>query len=157
MTPSQWLAWSGLSKDDQTLVLDAEAELGRIRTRQVILESGHPDAARIVADFDQNCRDLDNGTMGARNAWNSISSAQKRVLTDMHFRRFALVARIGNTAIYDAVSDCVLIYDICRIKTVRALAARDLLDWDGGAFTPEARAILSDRARFVIAHGRPKT
>lgn len=41
-----------------------------------------------------------------------------------------------------------------RLDTVRNLAARELVAWDGTAFDPEARAVLSERGRFVVRHGQ---
>jgi hypothetical protein len=34
------------------------------------------------------------------------------------------------------------------------MAARGLLDWDGGAFDPEAAVTMSEQGRFVLAKGR---
>lgn len=44
-----------------------------------------------------------------------------------------------------------------RLATLRKLAAHGLVDWDGGAFDPEAAAVLSEQGRFVLAKGRPET
>ncbi len=40
-----------------------------------------------------------------------------------------------------------------RLDTVRNLASRGLVAWDGTAHDPDRRAVPSERGRFVVRHG----
>ena len=57
---------------------------------------------------------------------------------------------------YDAVNGVVSYRTGITRPTVRALAAHELLAWDGGALDPERKAVVTERGRFVFAHGREK-
>jgi hypothetical protein len=37
-------------------------------------------------------------------------------------------------------------------RTLRNLCARNLMAWDGGAFDPEAVAVITENGRFVYQH-----
>jgi len=130
--------------------LDRESARTTKVVRQMIYETGRPD---LVAEFDQNMKDVASGVARARNIWHSISPAQKRVLARMgdggnKLQRF-------ERGMYDVVNHLGSLETGIRLATVRSLAARSLLDWNGGAFDPEALAVLSEQGRFVLAHGRP--
>lgn len=115
--------------------------------RAFILEQGRPD---ILAEYDAKMKDIRSGVDGAQSCWHSISDAQRRVLVFLgdgatlrqdqeNPNRYFVRHRNGITSAE-------------RRATIRNLAARELLDWTGGAFTPEASAVLSDRGRFVLKY-----
>ena len=56
---------------------------------------------------------------------------------------------------YDAVDQTGQVsVRVCGSQTVRALVSHTLLVWDGGVFSPEAKAVLTERGKFVLEHGR---
>ncbi len=111
---------------------------------------------QALARYDRRRRDLDLGLTGARNCWHSLSPAQRRVLEALEPGRELVRLRCPRSGYAAVAARSALdsIKRICRLPTVRNLASRSLLDWDGGALDPEARAVLSDRGRFVLAHGK---
>lgn len=66
-----------------------------------------------------------------------------------------LVREGGSKTVYTAHGEPPALCRVARLATVRNLAARGLVDWDGGAFDPERRAVISELGRFVLAKGRP--
>ena len=106
-----------------------------------------------LARHDARLRDLDLGITGARGTWHALSAAQRRVLELMMDGRTLVRAPASRTR-YGMIGMPHAIRDVCGLPTVRNLAARELLAWDGGAFDPEARAVLTERGRFVFRHGR---
>lgn len=81
-------------------------------------------------------------------AWGSLSAAQARLLSGLRAHGWVLRRR-GSMFDACAAGGSVAVAGVAHLRTVRALAARGLIDWDGGAFDPEAAAVLSDRGRFV--------
>ena len=131
--------------------IERESERRSRSLRNMLYAEGRPD---LVADFDRNMRDLRLGLTGARNQWHSISEAQRRVLTSLaegrHLRRSPVCP-----SEYDAVGNAVAtISRGCRISTVRALCARDLLACDGTATDPECKIVITERGKFVVTHGQ---
>lgn len=131
--------------------LDAKFTRQRERVRQVLYEQGRPD---LVAEFDRKMREIDTGIEGARNCWHSISEAQRRALTfasSVHGRlvKSALRRRYIGVPLDPQPEAPIL------VKTVRALCAHNLLAWDGGAFDPEAAAVITERGLFVLKHSPP--
>lgn len=137
-------------------VLDEKSAADRVAFRAFMQEQPGERAALALEHWEQAMRDHDFGLTGARNSWHSISPAQRRVLEALEPGRELVRLRCPRSG-YGAVatrSALGSIKRICRLPTVRNLASRGLLDWDGGALDPEARAVLSDRGRFVLAHGK---
>lgn len=120
--------------------------------RRLLIEKG--DIAAL-ADFDRNMKELRLGVTAARNTWHSISLAQRRVIETLVTGRYWLVRWAGGKNFYDAHGEPHALVKVASLPTVRNLAARGLIDWDGTATDPEKRAVLSDRGRFVWKHGRP--
>jgi hypothetical protein len=116
----------------------------------MLLDEGRPD---IVEWLDARLRDIDLGLTGARSTWHSISEAQRRVLVLVTSRNRRLVRRSGSKTLYDAVGQDGTVEKAAGILTVRNLASRSLLAWDGGAFDPEAAAVMTEQAQFVVKHG----
>jgi hypothetical protein len=131
--------------------LEAKFAQQREGVRQMLYSEGRPD---LVVGFDRKMHEIDTGIEGARRTWESISDAQRSVLRDMaeygghlwqdpnNLNRFHLRVALGA---------------VIRVRraTVRALASRELLAWEGGAFAPEAKAMLTERGLFVLRHGSP--
>lgn len=135
--------------------LEIESRETNERVRQMLYEAGRPD---LVARFDAKMRDIETGVYGARNCWHSISPAQREAL------RFA--ASVGRRLIWKPLLGHAPMYAPetydgryasrpIRKPTMRNLCARELMAWDGGAFDPEAAAIITERGLFVIKHGPP--
>ena len=138
--------------DDFEQRMDEESRREREAIRALCLENGRPD---LAADYDKNMRNLDLGITTAQNCWHSISGAQRRVLIALGEGRVLKKCRWSRSR-YDAcgigyAADA--IENICAVATVRNLASRELLAWEGGAFEPEAKVVLTERGRFVLKHG----
>jgi hypothetical protein len=119
------------------------------RVLAMLRDEGRPD---LADDLTQRLRDIDSGVHGARSTWHSISDAQRRVLLLLGSGPASL-RRVGRT--YDVVSPLGSRAIGIRLATARNLAARDLLEWTGGAFDPEASGVITEHARFVLKHGSP--
>lgn len=119
--------------------------------RRTILETGHPDAEKILAEYDRAMRDNRLGLTSARNCWHSISPAQARVLAIMGAGCELHQSRL-RPLMYDAVGRW-NIPDVCSLRTARPLCAHELAHVDGGAFDPERRIIITERGLFVLRHG----
>lgn len=124
--------------------------------RRTILETGRPDAEKILAVHDRNMRDISTGVMGARNCWHSISPKQAYVLavlgTGGYLEREKPGVWLGQ-AHYHFYGSPRAILRLCDQRTVRALCAHELAHVDGGAFDPERRIIITERGLFVLRHG----
>lgn len=118
--------------------------------RDYLRREGHHDA---LAFYDKATRECRLGLTRARNIWHSISPAQRRVLEILEPGR-RLVRPPHSRTTYDAPGPPHFVRDATRPPTVRNLAARNLLAWDGGVFDPEAAAVLTEHGRFVLRHGR---
>jgi hypothetical protein len=135
-------------------VLDEKSAADRASFRGYMLDLGRTDprAVAALAEYDKAMRDLDTGVMGARATWAALSRVQRKIL--------ALAAANGGTLerngkVYHVrwgVADLSMLS--IRVSSIRALAARDLFAWDGGYLDPEAAVVLTERGRFVLAHGR---
>lgn len=135
-------------------VMDEFLESERQRFRRYLLSMG-PRGLDALIDYDARCRALDSGVDGACGAWAALSRAQRKVMWWLGDGR-VLVQRASQQTVYDAIGGAGgpdRIDGAAGVRTVRALAARELVAWDGGAFNPEARAVLTERGRFVLAHG----
>ncbi|GJE77305.1 hypothetical protein [Methylorubrum suomiense] len=122
------------------------------RVIAVLEENGRSD---LVAEFEKRLHDIDSGVDGARSTWHSISDAQRRILLLLSGGRRWLTRSPGSKHFYDAQGEPHALSRIGTLRGVRALAARGLLDWEGGALDPERKAVLSEKARFVLKHGKP--
>jgi len=132
-------------------VLDEYHAADREDFRTYIASQG-PKGVEALARYDARMRDLDSGVMGARNAWHSISPAQKRVMLILDTRRCLI--RGTSSKRYDAHGELHALANVCGIATVRNLAAHELVAWDGGTFDPERKAVLTERGKFVLEHGQ---
>lgn len=137
-----------MTEDDILHQIERHFRERRERVRQVILAQGRPD---IVAEFDRDMKNLDSGITGARNCWNSISSAQRRVLQVMGQGR-CLRRTIRNPNRFDACGRGVVL-DVCRLATARKLCAHELIHVNGGATDPEAEFVMTERGKFVLRWG----
>lgn len=117
-------------------------------------DAGRPE---VADEFDQNLRDIESGVRNARATWHSISDAQRALLAHVVERTGNMRLVISNRGAlsYQVDPPGVPLVRPARLATVRALAARGLLDWDGGAFHPEWAVVGNERARFVLKYGRP--
>ncbi len=139
-----------LTVDDYEIQLTIERQC-RERTaavKRLLHKSNRPD---LLDEFGARLRDIALGTDSARSCWHSLSSAQRRVLEIMDEGRW-LVRKLGTQ--YDAHGEPHALENVCRLPTVRKLLAHDLCELDGGAFDPERKIVLTERGRFVLAHGR---
>lgn len=132
-------------------ILDIETMLDRSSlekermVRQLIIESGRTD---VLDDYDRQLRDVKTGVYGAKMAWHSISSAQRKVLLALNDHAYLRKAS-GSQTRYDAAGGPA---NVCGIATVRNLIRRGLVACDGTAFDPEAIVVLTERGRFVLRH-----
>jgi hypothetical protein len=119
------------------------------RMRAILLEEGRPD---LLAEYEAKLRDIRLGIEGARGTWHALSQPQRRVLAYMVQNGGELQQNPKKLNVYFLR----VTGNLVRVgrPTVRNLAARELLAWDGGAFEPEARAVLTERGRFVLKHGQ---
>jgi hypothetical protein len=136
-----------MSEEQMIHRLEGESREKTERVRAMLLEGGHTDA---LAKFDRNMRDIALGITSARNCWHSLSSAQRRVLQLVCESPRRLVRSPGTMHFYDALGEPYAISRASGLKTVRTLADRELLEWNGGAFDPERIAVLTERGRFVF-------
>src|SRR5580658_3016903 len=142
MTHKEMLRRIQNGEDVQHVIETASAE-SRAEFRSWMLKWAETNRGVEIAleHYDAAMRDLDSGVMGARSTWHSISPAQQRAL---------------RTALEDTVDGKWVRGIGAGVSTIRALCARDLMAWDGGAFDPEAAAVITERGRFVLAHGPTK-
>lgn len=131
-------------------VLDEYHAVDRERFRAWLGSQG-PQGVEALARYDARMRDLATGVQGARNAWHSISPAQKRIMLMLDTGRCLYR---GASKRYDALGEPHAISNVCSLATVRNLASRDLVAWDGGVFDPERKAVLTERGKFVLKHGQ---
>jgi hypothetical protein len=99
-----------------------------------------------VASYDARMRDIAMGTCGARNCWHSLSHTQRRALTEAS-RHGGKLVRVGKEYRHAARHQP---YIPIYVATVRVLCAHELMAWDGGAFDPEAVAVVTERGSFVL-------
>lgn len=137
-----------MTEDEILQIIESDMRRQRERVRAMILQNGGKDA---LADFDRQMRDLDLGVTGARAKWHSLSDKQRRTMQAL--RVGAALVRIPNTTGY-CVNSIGHLGKVCSLPTARALSRHELIAPDGGAFDPESRFVLTERGRFVFAHGR---
>ena len=108
-------------------------------------ESGDQAAERHLAKM----REIDTGIYRARGTWHALTVSQRRILAEaaQHGGRVDRVGKEYRHANRDQP------YRSVYAATIRNLCARDLMAWDGGAFDPEAAAVVTERGRFVLEHG----
>jgi hypothetical protein len=99
---------------------------------------------------------VDSGLISVGSIWLALSSHQRAVLVLL--AKFRSVRRVRG-CVYEVATteDRAQPAFPTRLGTIRALGARGLIDWTGGAFDPESSAIISDRGRFVVTHGPANT
>ena len=115
--------------------------------------------AEALARYDAWVRAADLGIDRAQAVWHSISDAQRRLVAMLGVTGRTL-ERFGNKVylirVRNALDNCTISRWTPRLATVRNLASRELLEWTGGAFDPEASAVATERLRFVLKWG-PRT
>lgn len=129
-------------------VLDEKSLADEAEFRAFIAAEGRPD---ILAQYDQRMKAIRLGISQAQSVWHSISDKQRSVLRAISTTRTGkIVRRSTKPSVYVLNGKAEL---LCRAGTIRALAAHDLLAWDGGAFDPEQAAVITERGTFTVAHG----
>ena len=139
-----------MDTDRLLIELERESERRSRTLRNMLYAEGRPD---LVAEFDKNMRDLRLGVTGARNAWHSITPAQRRVLSLLAEGRVLRREPWSRTRFgaYGPPADAAGV--VCGLPTVRALCARELLACDGTATDPERKIVLTERGAFVVKSG----
>lgn len=134
------------------LRLQREAYHSRQRTREVIAQSGHPNAGEITREFDRKMWEVETGVYQARMAWGSLSETQRRVMIALGEGR-ALSRQKTMPSTYDAVgighSGIDAISSICRTPTVKYLVRRDMIEADGPTDQMK-RLVLTNRGRLTL-------
>lgn len=129
--------------------LDRQSIESRARVRRLILEAGRPD---LLAAFDKDMKELDNGVRGVRNAWHSLTSKQRFVLRLMGSGRY-MSKSLRCRSMFDALGKAPAILSVCKVSTLRALSSRELIHVNGGPFDPEDSFVITERGSFVLKHG----
>lgn len=155
MTPEQMMGMIRAGHDVEH-VLDIKSAEDRRDFRTFMLKEAEasPRAAHALEEWERAMRDLDNGIAHARSTWHSISIEQRRVMTacaQYAGRIFRSVGQGG--ALSNRYHGCGLIPG-ALLSTVRNLCSGELMAWDGGAFASETAAVITERGRFVVAHGK---
>lgn len=140
-----------LTEADVLRMVEEESAAGQRRVRALLYEQGRPD---LVQMLDAKLREIHLGLDRAKSIWHSISIAQRRTLVLMGEGRH-LVRKSRSRTYYNAIGGPEDIMEVARLPTVRNLAARNLVAWDGGALDPEARVVLTEHGRFVLDRGQP--
>ncbi|MBF5096483.1 hypothetical protein F1643_21025 [Azospirillum sp. INR13] len=130
--------------------LEAESRQQTERVRAMLHEEGRPD---LVEDLDRQLRESRLGITGARATWDALSEPQRKVLLTLLEGNRRLVRQNHSQHWYDVIGEPEAVARVAGRPTIRNLIARELLAPDGGAFDPEAAAVLTERARFVVQHG----
>ena len=139
-----------MSEEEILHRLEQDWRAQRERFRALLIENGRPD---LLTDYDAQMRNIRLGIASAKGAWHSISPTQRRVLAQMGSGAGHLWQDpMNERSYYLRLADTAVVR--VRRATVRKLAAHELLTWDGGAFSPEAKVVLTERGRFVLQHGR---
>lgn len=131
--------------------LEAESRQQTERVRSMLQEEGRSD---LVGELDRQLREIRLGITGARGTWNALTEPQRKVLLILLEGNRRLVRQKHSKHFFDAIGDPHAVARVAGVRTIRSLIARELLAPDGGAFDPEAAAVLTERARFVVQHGR---
>lgn len=132
-----------MTEEEVDHAIEADMRQREERFRAYMIEIGRPD---LLAEYDAKQREYRLGIYSAKMTWHSISPAQRRALLDTE-RHGGRLTREGKEYRH---RDRHQPYRPIRIATVRNLAARELLAWDGGAFDPEGSAVLTEHGQFVV-------
>ena len=138
--------------EDVDAMIHAIEHRDRQRTeaiKRMLINKGRRD---LADELDAKLKDVRTGVAGAQSTWHSISPAQRRVLTTLATGRW-LIREHGSLSWYEAHGEPEAMARVCRLPTARNLIARELLACEGGAFDPERKLVLTERARFVLRHG----
>ena len=139
--------------EDVEAVFDEKQREDRCRFDRLLRnELNRPD---LADKYQAKIREIDLVIYGARAIWTTLSVVQKRVLPFMAEAgaRLGMMPKSRAYAIRTPLRT--VVWNINR-ATVKTLAAHSLIDWEGDAFQPSSTAMLSDRGRFVLAHGPQK-
>ncbi|MFP5516804.1 MAG: hypothetical protein ACLGJC_27450 [Alphaproteobacteria bacterium] len=139
------------TEEDVLHRLEAESRQQTERVRSMLQEEGRPD---LVEDLDRRLREIRLGITGARGTWNALTEPQRKVLLILLEGNRRLVRQRHSKHFYEVIGEPEAVGRVAGLPTIRNLIARELLAPDGGAFDPEAAAVLTERARFVVQHGR---
>lgn len=132
-------------------VFDIKHAEDRVEFRAWLVEEAKTNPRVDLENWDRKMRELDLSIDRAKMVWHSISAAQRRVLVGVA-RHGGRLERVGKE--YRASRGRHQPYMPAYVATIRPLCSRDLMAWDGGAFDPEAAAVITERGRFVLAHGQ---
>lgn len=123
------------------------------RFRATLLAAGRPD---VLVEYDARMEDVRSGRHGARATWAALTPAQRRAVLFLDTGRVLVrSARVAGHYDAEGIAPGVdTIAKAARLDTVRVLAARGLVAWDGGTTDPERRAVPTERLRFVAEHAQ---
>jgi hypothetical protein len=138
-----------MTEDDVLQMIEARSQAQLEAVRVMLIEANRPD---LLKDLDRKIRDIRLGLNGARATWSALSEAQRRSVLAMQPGR--KLVREAHSDWYVGIGRPSACGRVCHQRTARNLIARELVDLEGGAFDPERVLALSDRGRFVLAHGR---
>ena len=136
--------------EDVEAVLDEQAAADNAEFVAYMRSCGRPD---LADNYLAKVREIDSGVYGARVTWSALSMAQRRALQEANLYG-GVVERVGKQYRHKARQQP---YKPVYVATIRNLCARDLMAWDGGAFDPEAAAVVTERGRFVLKHGSQRS
>ena len=138
-----------MDEDDILAELERQSAVQNARLRTMLYEHGRPD---LVTELDAKMKDIRLCLDSARATWSALSSAQRRVMLAMGEGRWLRqpIALKRFWALSDS-GEFKTITGICGAATVRNLMARELISWEA-----DRKIILTERGRFVLAHGRTK-
>ena len=137
--------------EDVEAVLDERSKAETNRFAEYMREIGQPG---LADSYLAKIKEIDSGIEGARNTWHSLSEPQRAAL-ELACEGVRFVRRPGRATVFDAERGGRQQPAGVRYPTIRNLCERDLLAWDGGAFKPGDAAVVTERGRFVVAHGQP--
>src|SRR5215207_3914874 len=127
-----------MDRDDEFLqAIERESRARTERLKSILRERGRDD---LADELDAKLREIRLGVTGAQTTWHSVSAAQRRVLLVLSDGNRKLV-RTRHSTVYDACGGAHDVSHVARLPTVRNLATRELLAWEGGAFDPERVAV----------------
>lgn len=133
--------------DDIEHQLDRMSREAQKRVRALIAESNRPD---ILAEYDATMRDIELGIYGARATWAALSEVQRDVLRSLRDNGGYIWPdpRISSRCYHSHSNGMGVRY---RDLTIRNLSRRNLLDWEAADTPAGVRAVLSERARFMLS------
>ncbi len=137
--------------EDVQSVLDEKSLIDRERIRSFLADHGEK-GIKILREYDAAMKDISLGITEAKATWHSISKAARRVLLRLEGTPGqALCRRDEHSSVYVIEGGTEA---VCKLPTLRNLCLRDLMEWRGGAFDPEKAAVLTEKAIFVLKHGK---